>query len=244
MSEYVLVVLLPHTYPSITCRYFTFLTECTTPKACTILLRGPSKDILNEIDRNLADAMSVACNVFFNPVLAPGGGATEMAVSVGLHAKARSITGVEGWPFRAVADAMEVIPRTLVQNSGGNAIRVLTELRVCPNILVSKFFWYSLGRDSQAKHANGEHSWGINGDTGKIVDMKSYGLYESASVKVCFCSLAVRFDRLTRLLQIQTLKTAVEAARVLLRVDDVVQATRKEREREAGGPPPEEMMEG
>lgn len=53
-----------------------------------------------------------------------------MAISVGLHAKARSIQGVEGWPFRAVADAMEVIPRTLVQNSGGNAMRVLTELRV------------------------------------------------------------------------------------------------------------------
>ncbi|KII93155.1 hypothetical protein PLICRDRAFT_35340 [Plicaturopsis crispa FD-325 SS-3] len=186
--------------------YFTFLTECTTPKACTILLRGPSKDILNEIDRNLADAMSVARNVVFNPMLAPGGGATEMAVSVGLQAKARSIVGVEGWPFRAVADAMEVIPRTLVQNSGGNAIRVLTELR--------------------AKHANGEHSWGVNGETGKIVDMKEYGLYESASVKI------------------QTFKTAIEAARMLLRVDDVVQATRKDREQGGGGgPPPEEMME-
>ncbi|EPS99432.1 hypothetical protein FOMPIDRAFT_1024271 [Fomitopsis schrenkii] len=184
--------------------YFTFLTECTTPKACTILLRGPSKDILNEIDRNLADAMSVARNVFFNPILAPGGGATEMAISVGLHAKARSITGVENGPFRAVADAMEDIPRTLVQNSGGNAIRVLTELR--------------------AKHANGEHSWGIDGEAGKIVDMNSYGLYESASVKI------------------QILKTAVEAARVLLRVDDVVQATRKERESGGGGAPPEEMM--
>lgn len=113
-----------------TARYFTFLTECKSPKACTILLRGPSKDILNEIDRNLADAMSVARNVFFNPTLAPGGGATEMAISVGLHQKARSVVGVEGWPFRAVADALEVIPRTLVQNSGGNAIRVLTELRV------------------------------------------------------------------------------------------------------------------
>src|SRR5882762_5937970 len=63
-------------------------------------------------------------------MLAPGGGATEMAVSVGLQAKARTVVGVEGWPFRAVADAMEVIPRTLVQNSGGNVIRVLTELRV------------------------------------------------------------------------------------------------------------------
>ncbi|KAI0784066.1 T-complex protein 1 [Abortiporus biennis] len=183
--------------------YFTFLTECKGPKACTILLRGPSKDILNEIDRNLADAMSVARNVFFNPILAPGGGATEMAISVGLHQKARTITGVEGWPYRAVADAMEVIPRTLVQNSGGNAIRVLTELR--------------------AKHANGEHSWGINGETGKIVDMKEYGLYESASVKI------------------QTLKTAIEAAKVLLRVDDVVQAKRQDRDQGGGGPPPEEM---
>ncbi|KAF8880239.1 chaperonin Cpn60/TCP-1 family [Gymnopilus junonius] len=179
--------------------YFTFLVECQEPKACTILLRGPSKDILNEIERNLQDAMSVARNVVFDPNLAPGGGATEMAISRG---------GCGGWPYRAVADAMEVIPRTLVQNSGGNVIRVLTELR--------------------AKHANGEHSWGVNGDTGKIVDMKTYGLYESASVKV------------------QILKTAIEAARMLLRVDDVVQAVRKDKE--AGGAPAgpmgEEMMEG
>jgi chaperonin GroEL (HSP60 family) len=74
--------------------------------------------------------MSVARNVVFNPTLAPGGGATEMAISVGLSQKAKTVQGVEGWPFQAVADAMEVIPRTLVQNAGGNAIRVLTELRV------------------------------------------------------------------------------------------------------------------
>jgi len=127
----------PHTDPTsqhfflfLFLRYFTFLTECTTPKACTILLRGPSKDILNEIDRNLADAMSVARNVVFNPSLVPGGGAVEMAISVGLHARARAVTGVEAGPFRAVADALEVIPRTLVQNAGGNAIRALTALRV------------------------------------------------------------------------------------------------------------------
>ncbi|KAJ8457680.1 hypothetical protein ONZ45_g18216 [Pleurotus djamor] len=82
--------------------YFTFLTECNNPKACTILLRGPSKDILNEIDRNLADAMSVARNVVFNPMLAPGGGATEMAISVGLQAKARSIVGVEAVAMQSV----------------------------------------------------------------------------------------------------------------------------------------------
>jgi len=120
----------PLATPLTSTRYFTFLTECTTPKACTILLRGPSKDILNEIDRNLADAMSVARNVVFNPTLVPGGGAVEMAISVGLHARARAVTGVEAGPFRAVADALEVIPRTLVQNAGGNAIRALTALRV------------------------------------------------------------------------------------------------------------------
>jgi len=46
----------------------------------------------------------------------PGGGAVEMAISVGLHARARAVTGVEAGPFRAVADALEVIPHTLVQN--------------------------------------------------------------------------------------------------------------------------------
>lgn len=54
-----------------------------------------------------------------------------MAVSLGLAAKARTTEGVEAWGIRAIADAMEVIPRTLIQNAGGNAIRVLTELRVC-----------------------------------------------------------------------------------------------------------------
>lgn len=47
--------------------YFTFLTKCKDPKACTILLRGPSKDVLNEIERNLQDAMGVARNVIWNP---------------------------------------------------------------------------------------------------------------------------------------------------------------------------------
>ncbi|GAA5982298.1 hypothetical protein JCM11641_001999 [Rhodosporidiobolus odoratus] len=175
--------------------YFTFLTACKDPKACTILLRGPSKDILHEIDRNLADAMCVARNVVFDPRLAPGGGATEMAISVGLAKKAKEIAGVEGWPFRAVADAMEVIPRTLVQNCGGNAIRVLTELR--------------------AKHAAGEVRFGVDGEMGKVVDMKEYGLYESAAVKV------------------QTIKTAIESACLLLRVDDIVSAKRPQGE---GGP--------
>ena len=122
--------------------------------------------------------MSVARNVVFDPRLAPGGGATEMAIAVGLAKMARSIEGVEGWPFRAVGEAMEVIPRTLVQNCGGNAIRVLTQLRVGRRL--HPLLFHETDRQClQAKHAAGEHQFGVDGETGKVVDMKEYGLYES-----------------------------------------------------------------
>ncbi|KAK8094449.1 chaperonin Cpn60/TCP-1 family [Apiospora hydei] len=166
--------------------YFTFLTKCKSPKACTILLRGPSKDILNEIERNLQDAMGVARNVMFQPRLSPGGGATEMAVSVRLNQLAKGIEGVQQWPYKAVADALEVIPRTLIQNSGASPVRVLTELR--------------------AKHAEGNCTWGINGEAGTLADMKEYGIWEPEAIKL------------------QSIKTAIEAACLLLRVDDICSA--------------------
>ena len=50
--------------------YFSFLVQCKNPKACTIMLRGPSKDILNEVDRNIQDALQVSyiylCCMFIN----------------------------------------------------------------------------------------------------------------------------------------------------------------------------------
>lgn len=163
--------------------YFTFMRKCQTPKACTILLRGPSKDILNEVERNLQDAMSVARNVIFHPRLSPGGGALEMAVSVKLGQLAKSIEGVQQWPYKAVADAMEVIPRTLAQNAGASPIRVLTRMR--------------------AKHVEGQVNWGLDGESGNLVDMQEYGVWEPEAVKM------------------QSIKTAVESACLLLRVDDI-----------------------
>lgn len=74
--------------------------------------------------------MSVARNVMFEPRLCPGGGASEMALSVGLIEKSKTLVGVQQYPYKAMAQALQVIPRTLVQNCGGNAIKVLTELRV------------------------------------------------------------------------------------------------------------------
>lgn len=183
--------------------YFTYLTKCKDPKACTILLRGPSKDVINEVERNLQDAMSVARNVMFNPRLSPGGGATEMAVSVALAEKAREMEGVGANVVRSVSEAMEVIPRTLIQNCGGNPVKVLTALR--------------------AKQVAGDHTWGIDGEAGKIVDMKEYGVYESTAVKV------------------QSIKTAIESACLLLRVDDICSATRG-KGKSMGGPQEQQQM--
>uniref|UniRef100_A0A3B3T202 T-complex protein 1 subunit gamma n=1 Tax=Paramormyrops kingsleyae TaxID=1676925 RepID=A0A3B3T202_9TELE len=144
--------------------YFTFITECKDPKACTILLRGASKEILAEVERNLQDAMQVCRNVLLDPHLLPGGGAVEMAVSHRLTEHSRALTGVEQWPYRAVAQALEVIPRTLIQNCGASTIRVLTSLR--------------------AKHSQKDNlSWGVNGETGTLADMTELGIWEPLAVK-------------------------------------------------------------
>ncbi|XP_055013304.1 T-complex protein 1 subunit gamma isoform X1 [Boleophthalmus pectinirostris] len=144
--------------------YFTFITECKDPKACTILLRGASKEILAEVERNLQDAMQVCRNVVLEPALLAGGGAVEMAVSKRLAERSRALKGVEQWPYRAVGQALEVIPRTLIQNCGASTIRVLTSLR--------------------AKHASEDGvSWGVNGETGAICDMTSLGIWEPLAVK-------------------------------------------------------------
>lgn len=168
--------------------YYAFIEECTDPKACTVLLRGGSKDVLNEMERNLQDAMQVARTIVSDPRLLPGGGATEMTLAVALQEHANSIPGVQQWPFRAVGDAMEVIPRTLAQNCGADTVRVITALR--------------------AKHAGGANkTWGVDGTNGELVDMNQLGVWEPYLVKV------------------QTIKTAVEAACMLLRIDDIVSGT-------------------
>ncbi|RYG65822.1 thermosome subunit, partial [archaeon] len=74
-------------------RYFAFLEQCKEAKACTVLLRGGSKDVLNEIERNLQDAMHVVRNIVFDPRMVPGGGATELAVSTAI---AKNVDNIEG----------------------------------------------------------------------------------------------------------------------------------------------------
>ncbi|RXG60447.1 T-complex protein 1 subunit gamma [Armadillidium vulgare] len=151
--------------------YFTFITECADPKACTILLRGPSKDILNEVERNLQDALCVARNLAIEPFIVTGGGAVEMAVYHLLKEKAKSISGVKQNPYLKLAESFQIIPKTLAQNCGGNIIRILTALNT--------------------KHASGETNWGVNGETGELTDMNELRIWEPLAVKLQVYKTAV-----------------------------------------------------
>ena len=145
--------------------FWTFFDDCENPKACTMLLRGPSKDVLLEMFRIMDDALKVAKNLMSEPALLPGGGATEISVSTYLRKKCKELDTIEQMSYDAASVAFEVIPRTLIQNCGASTMRVLTELK--------------------SRHAkNPEQSnIGIDGLTGKIADMKEKGIWDTFSVK-------------------------------------------------------------
>ena len=159
-----------------------------------MLLRGGSKDVLNEIERNLADCMQVVRNVVFDPRMLPGGGATELAIATALARSSEGVEGISKWPYAAVGNALEVIPRTLAQNCGANVVRLMADLRT-----------------RQSSAAPDASAWGVNGTTGEAASMHALGVWEPYVVKT------------------QTLKTAIESACLILRIDDVVSGTRKKK---------------
>jgi len=186
--------------------YFTFMTQCEDPKACSVLLRGASRDVLNEMERNLQDAFCVARNIILEPRMLPGGGATEMEMAARMKEKAKAIAGTRQYAYRAVADALEVIPRSLAHNCGADVVRVMTDLR--------------------ARHAAaGGVNMGIDGNKGSVADVKAMGIMDTFAVKQ------------------QTLRTSIEAAAMLLRIDDIISGISKNKRGGGGGGQPAHDME-
>ena len=178
--------------------YYAYFVKCKNPKACSIILRGASKDVLHEMQRNLDDAMCVARNIFREPKLVPGGGAFEMEISSRLIENSKNIEGLIQLPYKAAAKALEVIPRTLLQNCGADVVRIITDLR--------------------ARHSDPNNkdrvNLGIDGNKGVIADMKELKIFDTLAVKK------------------QTLKTSIESACMILRIDDIVSGINK---KEKGG---------
>jgi len=183
--------------------YYSFIEDCKKPKACTVLLRGPSKDVLNEVERNLHDAFAVVRNILLDPRIVPGGGAFEMEISQQLLEKGKLLKGIYQIPYLTCASTFEIIPKTLADNCGVKSIKLITELK--------------------AKHSKPNNlTWGIDGTNGCIADMNDLGIWDPLLVKI------------------QIIKTSIEAACSILRIDDIVSGISKKKDKK--GPQVQQPM--
>jgi len=178
----------------------TFVTG-TKNQAVTLLLRGGTQQVLNGLERALDDALHAVADVIEDQKLVAGGGATEIELSLRLREYASTLKGREQLAVVKYAEAMEIVPRTLAENAGFDAIDKIVELK-----------------NAHEKNKNA----GLNGYTGEIVDMYKLGVVEPLRVKI------------------QAIRSATDAASLILRIDDVMASTKKKPERAPGmgGMPP------
>jgi thermosome len=140
-----------------------FVSECVDPKAVSILIRAGIEHVVDEAERMFDDALSVVKAAIEMPYILPGGGASEIELAKRLRAYARSIGGREQLAIEIYANALEIIPKTLVENAGYNPVDLIVELR--------------------SKHESDKgNSYGINIDEGKPDNMVELGVIEPLMV--------------------------------------------------------------
>jgi len=160
--------------------YFTYVMGFDFSTSKTILLFAPSRDILDEMERNLHDGISVAKMANHSNGLIPGGGATEMAISENLCRKSRMFKNNNFYVYKAIAASLEIIPRTLVENCGINVVKKIVELK----------------RHHECKFYN----YGVEGRAGNIIDCRKIGLLELPLIKIN--AYKVAFENASILLKI------------------------------------------
>ncbi|RLI04062.1 thermosome subunit [Candidatus Bathyarchaeota archaeon] len=161
-----------------------FVEGCKNPKAVSILIRGGTERVVDEADRSIHDALCVVKDVVQEPKIVAGGGAPEIETARLLRDFAEKLAGRERLAVVAFADALEVIPITLAENSGMDPIDAISEM--------------------QSAHAKGNKWVGVNGYTNKVEDLSKINVYEPMVVKA------------------QAIKSATEAATLLLKIDDII----------------------
>ena len=140
----------------------TFVTGCKNPKAVSILIRGGTEHVVDEVERSLEDSTSVVAVAIEDGKVITGGGSTAMEIALGLRNFAATVGGREQIAIEAFADAVEVVPRTLSENAGLDPIDTLIALRKA--------------------HSQGSKYAGINVFTGKVSNMKTENVIEPLRV--------------------------------------------------------------
>ncbi len=111
----------------------TFVTGCKNPKAVSILVRGGTEHVVDEIERSLHDALKVVSVAIEDGVVVPGGGAPEIELSLKLRDYGQTVGGREQLAIEAFAEALEVIPWTLAENAGMDSMDVIIQLKTAHN---------------------------------------------------------------------------------------------------------------
>jgi len=173
-----------------------FIEGCKNPRSVTVLIRGGSQRVVDEVDRSLHDALMVVKDVVENPSIVAGGGSPEAYLAAELNEWSSSSEGREQLAIRQYAEAFESIPLTIAENAGMDPIDTIITLR--------------------ANQSNGKQTVGINAKESKIGDMFRLDIVEPLVVKE------------------QIIKSATEAACMILRIDDVIAVSGGSG---AGGPP-------
>ncbi|MFX1287788.1 MAG: thermosome subunit beta [Promethearchaeota archaeon] len=139
------------------------VSECADPKAVSILIRAGIEHVVDEAERMFNDALSVVKAAIEMPYILPGGGASEIELAKRLRSYASSIGGREQLAIEIYANALEIIPKTLVENAGYNPVDLIVELR--------------------SKHETEDgNTFGINIESGKPDDMVNLGILEPLMV--------------------------------------------------------------
>ena len=142
----------------------TFVKECPNAKAVTLLIRGSTDHVADEIKRAVEDSIGdLTASLTLGKVVA-GAGATETELALQLRKYSQSLSGREQLAVNAFAESVEVIPRTLAENSGLDPIDVMTDLK--------------------SQHDQGNRRTGINVFTGKTIDSTGEGILEPLKVKL------------------------------------------------------------
>ncbi|AMK14407.1 thermosome subunit [methanogenic archaeon mixed culture ISO4-G1] len=136
----------------------TFVSGLKDPKTVTVLVRGGTNHVADEVERSLVDAWSVVKVAIEDGKMVTGGGSTAMEIAMQLRDYAASVGGREQIAIEAFASAMESIPSTLAENAGQDPINVLIEMR--------------------KQHKGKKVYAGFNPYTGKIEDMKKLNVIE------------------------------------------------------------------
>jgi thermosome len=142
----------------------TFVRNCKNPKAVTILIRGGTEHVVDEVERAIQDAIGDVAAVLENNKIVAGGGAPEIEVAREIRKFATSLGGREQLAAQAFADALESIPRTLAENAGLDPIDMLVNLK--------------------AAHEDGRTWAGIDVSKGEVIDMFDENVLEPLKVKI------------------------------------------------------------